>query len=137
MRFTINNLFVHLPFNLREPVFTFPSFKRIINQIIRSQPLQGSCADMQHIRHFLAVQPNIFLHIRSISLSENIFRNLFNFGNQTLISGGFHRNNFHNLLFLNMPQSSSNRTGAFANLLPTWHNFFYVRIENQINRAGR
>lgn len=40
-----------------------------------------------------------------------------------------------NLFFLNLPQSSSNCPEAFANLLPTWHNFFYIIIENQENRV--
>ena len=34
-----------------------------------------------------------------------------------------------------MPQSSYNHAGVFANLLPTWHNFFYMMIENQVNMA--
>nr|DAQ40281.1 MAG TPA: hypothetical protein [Caudoviricetes sp.] len=36
---------------------------------------------------------------------------------------------------MNLPQSSSNCPEAFANLLPTWHNFFYIIIENQENRV--
>ena len=99
MRLTVNNLLIHLLFDFRKPVLAFSPFKRIINQIIRSQPLQGACADMQHVCHLLAVQPNIRFLIGSISLSEYIFRNLLNFGNQTLISGGFHCDNFHKLIF--------------------------------------